>query len=134
MKRFPFKKLEKLLWSLDCRYFVNCGGCGWIAYCVAINFERLNMPFRVVLWDDEPLNKLLSKNKSPMHAMLYCRRHYINSYEYDQSDGLRSNHVTMSSSNLLNYYNNCKWNKVYDREHNYKIKKIINDFFKQIKQ
>ena len=44
-------ELNRLFVFLDKNYNINWGGCCWLTYCLAYNFERLNFPFSLVIYD-----------------------------------------------------------------------------------
>lgn len=44
-------ELNRLFVFLDKNYNINWGGCCWLTYCLAYNFERLNFPYSLVIYD-----------------------------------------------------------------------------------
>lgn len=45
--------LNQLCKVLESSFFVNEGGCCYIAYVIAKNLEKLNIPYKVVLCDED---------------------------------------------------------------------------------
>ena len=46
-------KLNKLCKKLDLEYKINKGGCCFIAYLISKQLEKLNIPYELVVYDDE---------------------------------------------------------------------------------
>lgn len=56
--RKPEKKrlkieLNRLFSLLDKNYNINWGGCCWLTYCLAYNFDRLGISYSLVIYDGE---------------------------------------------------------------------------------
>lgn len=45
--------LESMFRHLDRHYNINYGGCCWVTYCLALNFERLGIDFDLIIYDED---------------------------------------------------------------------------------
>lgn len=50
-KKKLFTKLNQLCLELDNKYNINCGGCCYVAACIAEQLESFNIPFEIVHYD-----------------------------------------------------------------------------------
>lgn len=50
-KKELFKQVNKLCCYLDNKYNINCGGCCYVAACIAEQLELKGIPFKVIHYD-----------------------------------------------------------------------------------
>lgn len=136
MEKKDLKDLNELLSDLNRKYLINHGGCAYFAYVLAKNFEKLNIPFKVIIADSDRLSKgILDTNISCGHVALVVNRVLINpspSRRY-RNDYKKYDYI-VKSSEILNYYKNCRaWNDDFDTDNIHTVEKQINKFFKKFK-
>lgn len=144
------KELNKLCKELQYEYSINSGGCCFVAFVIASNLYKLNIPYKFVICDN---------NKKCRKDILYELTNQVNNnyYEKDSATGgeccnhycLKIGSVYINGGHYIedSYYHkyNFKnitpdvikwvyetgdWNDVYLTKYNNKILKIINNFFK----
>jgi hypothetical protein len=130
---------------LESSFFINQGGCCYIAYVIAKNLEKLNIPYKVVLCDED----IVVDEKDYYYGNIKKRsRKGIIHYEYSFNhvyltiDDMAINYVSYLNDNPIELFLNSKdlfwiykkgdWNRVYDSKLNPKIYKIINLFISSI--
>ena len=113
-----FTKLNKLCLELDNEYNINNGGCCYVAACIAEQFERFNIPFKIVHYD------LMG-----CHYAIKVSDRYINRSDYKKKEILEI--LECDSEHMFYIYNNNNWNKTYKTKHNKivyrKIEKLFNE-------
>ena len=130
-------KLNKLCKKLDLEYKINKGGCCFIAYLISKQLEKLNIPYELVVYDDEDRCDLdadsLTFDETANH---YCikilKQGIVNQGDCNDEDYNVYN-VKLNSDDLEYIYNNGSWNCMYDSKNNQTIENIINNFFMQFK-
>ena len=50
-KKELFKQVNKLCYNLDNKYNINCGGCCYVAACIAEQLELKGIPFKVIHYE-----------------------------------------------------------------------------------
>lgn len=113
-----FTKLNQLCLELDDKYNINCGGCCYIAACIAEQLERFNIPFEIVHYDIYGC-----------HYAIKVSDRYINRSDYKKKEIYEI--LDYSSEEMFDIYYNGDWNKTYKRKYNSivhrKIKKLFNE-------
>ena len=122
-------KLDKLCKFLDEMYDINCGGCCFVAACLAECLQKDNISYQVIVYEcPEDISKFSKIKRSCCHYFLSINNNDINGYddigddEYQVFDGV-------SYRSLFNHYKKCGWNNVYDRDKNKFIKTIIKRYY-----
>ena len=140
--------LNKLCDCLDHLYFINSGGCCYIASQIAMHLDRLGIEYKLIVYDEFPRNSFginyevtnMSKSKQKSHSVTgrstcchYCI--YINGggqINAGDISGLRKYTIhDVSYKNLKWIYKNGSWNNYYNTDNNKIIRGIINSFFKE---
>lgn len=144
------KSINTLCRFLDKEYYVNCGGCCFIASVIAKHLDRLGISYKLIAYDyfDKDLdfvqyevsNKV--KNKSILKSVTgnHTCNHYclfiegageINTGNIDNESLVRYEIQVVNSSNIRWIYKNGEWNNDYDTNNNKTIKNIVKSFFRQ---
>lgn len=114
-----FKELNRICNEMSYNYNINCGGCCFVAACLAENLEKLNIPFKVIHY-----------NLSGCHYAIKVSDRYINRDEYYSYEIKEI--MNCSSDDLYEIYNNNNWNKCYNKKWNLivstRIKSICNKY------
>lgn len=132
--------LNKLLIELDNKYYINRGGCCYIAYILAKKFDEFNIPyclnieceFSFLYQSNSRTNVIEGRvGKSANHYYLRYRKENIN------NENVNSNYIVSISSKYIDHtnikliYDTCLWNSMYNTDNNNKVKNIIYDYFRQ---
>ena len=122
-------RLDKLCKFLDELYDINCGGCCYVAACLAECLQKDNISYQVVVLEcPEDIVKFSKIQRSCCHYFLSINNNDINGYnevedyEYQVFDNV-------SYRSLFNHYKKCGWNTFYNREKNKFIKNIIKRYY-----
>lgn len=129
--------LNKLLLYMDNIFYLNDGGCCYIAYVIARNCEKYKIPYKVVFCDEEDIfpEDIVSKIKKRSKKGIFTDQEYscchinikikninINpmdwDFEYETND--------INSKDLLWIYRKGDWNKCYETSNNSLISKFLN--------
>lgn len=114
------EKLNEVCEILHDKIHINCGGCCYVAYCIAELLERFNIDFSLIIFDrDFNLNKVYDfydiKRSMDHYAILLgdsIEDDIINGDELDYNNYYQSFKVT--SEDILEHYNEGFWNNMYD--------------------
>lgn len=138
--------INRLCEFLDYEYSINNGGCCYVASILAINLERLKIPYSLVVYDScgkdfasinrEVSTKIKNRQSSRSVTGLWTCNHYclyipgigeINSME----DFGYNRYIIrpVSSSNIKWIYKTGSWNDHYDPSDNKTVRSIIKAFF-----
>ena len=115
-----FTEINKLCFELDCSYNINCGGCCYVAACLAEQLERVNIPFKIIHYDEWSC-----------HYAIKVSDRYLNRCDYEKRE---ITEVLYENSEWLydTYYNYDSWNSSYNRKWNLivstKIKSLFNKY------
>ena len=113
-----FTKLNQLCLELDNKYNINCGGCCYIAACIAEQLERFDIPFEIVHYDI-----------CGCHYAIKVSDRYINRSDYKKKEIYEI--LDYSSEEMFDIYYNGDWNSTYERKYNSivhrKIKKLFDE-------
>ena len=140
--------INRLCDFLDEEYYINNGGCCFIASLLAEHLDRLGISYNLIAYDylerdldfvqhevsSKVKNKSLRKSVTGNHT---CN-HYclsiegageINSGEFEECSRYVIKDV--HSSNIRWIYRSGRWNDEYDTNNNKAIKQIIKSFFER---
>lgn len=130
-------KLNKLCKKLDLEYKINKGGCCFIAYLISKQLEKLNIPYELVVYDDEDRCDLdadsLTFDETANHYCIKILKQGIVNQGNCNDEDYNVYNVKLNSNDLEYIYNNGSWNCMYDSKNNQTIENIINNFFMQFK-
>ena len=130
-------KLNKLCKKLDLEYKINKGGCCFIAYLISKQLEKLNIPYELVVYDDEDRCDLdadsLTFDETANHYCIKILKQGIVNQGNCNDEDYNVYNVKLNSDDLEYIYNNGSWNCMYDSKNNQTIENIINNFFMQFK-
>ena len=113
-----FKRLNQLCNYLSDEYCINCGGCCYVAACLAEQLERVNIPFKVIHY-----------NYYSCHYAIKVSDRYLNRDDYRKRE--ISETLDCSSEYLFQIYNKHTWNDTYDVDNNNKVKQAIREVFRK---
>lgn len=131
--------LNDLCERLNENYTVNSGGCCYLAACIAENLSKLNIKYKICIYDaDEEYPRALTyryriKNNlldTVNHIYLRVDKYYINKRLFRKT--IEVSYI--NSDQILNYYYNniSSWNHLYDKHNNKIIKNMVNECFSKI--
>jgi hypothetical protein len=122
-------QLDKLCKFLDELYDINCGGCCYVAACLAECLQKDNISYQVIILEcPDDIIKFSELKKSCLHYFLSINNVDINGYD-DVGDDEYKIFNNISYRSLFNHYKKCIWNDFYDSEKNKFIKKIIKQYY-----
>lgn len=113
-----FTKLNQLCLELDNKYNINCGGCCYIAACIAEQLERFDIPFEIIHYDI-----------CGCHYAIKVSDRYINRSDYKKKEIYEI--LDYSSEEMFDVYYNGDWNKTYKRKYNSIIHRKIKNLFNE---
>jgi len=111
-----FKQLNALCEELNEKYYINCGGCCYVAYCLAEQLEIYHIPFTVIRY---------GRNR---HYSIKVSDRYLNR-DFYRKEEIGDYLITWTSKDLIEYYNNNYWNDTYEPKYNGCVKKAIKAVF-----
>lgn len=112
-----FTEVNKLCREMDYSYNINCGGCCFVAACLAQNLEKLNIPFEIIHF-----------GLNGCHYCVKINDRYLNRDEYTKKEIVE---VLNDSELLFERYYNSNWNSMYKRRWNLIVSTRINSLFKK---
>jgi hypothetical protein len=113
-----FTKLNKLCLELDNKYNINCGGCCYVAACIAEQLERFNIPFEIVHYDI-----------CGCHYAIKVSDRYINRSDYKKKEIYEI--LDYNSKEMFSIYYTENWNKTYERKYNSIVHRKIKNLFNE---
>ena len=113
-----FTKLNQLCLELDNKYNINCGGCCYIAACIAEQLERFNIPFEIVHYDI-----------CGCHYAIKVSDRYINRSDYKKKEIYEI--LDYSSEEIFDIYYHGDWNNTYKRKYNSIVHRKIKNLFNE---
>ena len=142
------KNLNSLCKFLSETYYVNSGGCCYLASLIAKHLDRLGIKYDLVIYDSCARNQIhiehevsnCHKNKGLSNSVVGCYScdHYCINLRgagiiNDDKDSWEYQYYipNISYKNIKWIYRNGIWNNRYGVEHNKTIKNIIKEFFKE---
>lgn len=97
-------------------YYVNNGGCCYLAYIIADYLEKSQVNYSVLLYDDETYYKL--PTEAVRHVAIKVGDTILN-FDNSCSYGNVSNLINIKAKDLLAYYKKCIcWNSLYNDANN----------------
>lgn len=125
------RRLNSLCKKLDESFNINCGGCCYVAYCIARLLEKDNFNFSLIVFDKSyELKKFVELSELPKPMYHYAIilesedvSNGINCCEDDYDDFYQD--FKVSSEYILEYYLNNTWNSHYNTINNVYIKSLI---------
>lgn len=144
--------LSQLLEYLDLRFYINDGGCCYVAYILARELEAMGIKYQLIIYNDEGINS--KTKKLPIRSAIKSRNsfdkvigigkatcaHYaiftsefgiINSAGCDNDPKLKS--ISLGAINSLDIewlYRTGSWNRCYNKKFSEIIKDYIHLAFK----
>ena len=113
-----FTKLNKLCLELDNKYNINCGGCCYVAACIAEQLESFNIPFEIIHYD-----------MCGCHYAIKVSDRCIN------RSGYRKNEIYeilyYNSEKMFSIYYNRSWNNTYKKKYNSVVHRKIKELFNE---
>jgi len=113
-----FTKLNQLCLELDNKYNINCGGCCYVAACIAEQLERFNIPFEIVHYDI-----------CGCHYAIKVSDRYINRSDYKKKEIYEI--LDYDSGEMFDIYYNGNWNNTYERKYNSIVHRKIKNLFNE---
>ena len=114
-----FTALNKLCNEMDFEYDTGCGGCCFVAACLAENLERNNIPFEVI------------RLVSPCHYFIKVSDRYINRCDFYIHNSYKEILDYYDSEDLFNKYYSEDWNPTYNRRWNLIVSTRIKALFRK---
>lgn len=128
------EKLNRVCELFDKLYNVNCGGCCYIAYCLAKLLHEDDIDYYVVVVSDdcEELPDCYFLSDIPCsctHYGICIHDHYINMDEYDLESEYINHFSDVTPEEIKEYYLNGDWNECYDSDKNDFIFETLKNFY-----
>lgn len=123
-KQLVVKYISSICSTLDTLYYINDGGCCFLAYVIAKYLEQEDISYKVLIIDNKPIGKF-KELKAVAHVCIVIKNDILN---YDCGyDVMNKKYFTnITSDDLLNYYNKNNWCTLYNRADNAFIELIFN--------
>lgn len=115
-KKELFKQVNKLCYNLDNKYNINCGGCCYVAACIAEQLELKGIPFKVIHYD-----------LYGCHFAIKVSDRYLNRSDYKKKEIIEISNWT--SKDLFRHYHKEDWNSIYKPKNNRTVKNSIKSIF-----
>lgn len=136
---------------LDSKYYINSGGCCYVALVLARELERLNIKYQLIIYDGENINsrtrKLpirraiknrdlcqtigIGKNVCVHYAIATSELGVLNPSDCNEDPYFKSiSLATINSSDIEWIYKTGDWNRCYDTKFNKIVKDCIHLAFK----
>ena len=130
------EKLNEACEILNDQIHINCGGCCYVAYCIAELLERFNIDFSLIIFDrDFNLNKVydfLDVKRSMSHYAIILgdsiEDDIINGDDLDYDLGYYQS-FKVSSEEILEHYEIGYWNTIYNIDNNEFVQNTLEYIF-----
>lgn len=130
------EKLNEACEILNDQIHINCGGCCYVAYCIAELLERFNIDFSLIIFDrDFNLNKVydfLDVKRSMNHYAIILgdsiEDDIINGDDLDYDLGYYQS-FKVSSEEILEHYEIGYWNTIYNIDNNEFVQNTLEYIF-----
>lgn len=122
-----YKGLDAICDCLNKLYLTNCGGCCYVAYCIAQLLEKDSIPFDVIVFEDYDFDDFSEIYEECYHIAI-CLNTDEDMYIINQGNFSLDRYTifkNVSSNDLFKYYNRFKWNRTYEVFRNKFIKYVI---------
>lgn len=141
--RSLYKELNDLCYKLDNKYDINCGGCCYVAYCIADELQKRHIRFGLVLYGSDMEDYSTSEIRNNILGRFNC---FPTGDETTNHYAIKLSHIGVINgddwedyrvvNNLLSedirfIYDNGDWNRMYHTSNNNKVHKLITKFFNQ---
>ena len=136
-------ELNRLFSLLDKNYNINYGGCCWLTYCLADNFDRLGIPYSLVIYNgegdsDEAYNNIVDRYpafpsgcETAEHYTLKVRGLGIVNKSKGDPFIIVEN---VDSVDIRWIYEEGDWNNCYNKRLNDEIKNLVDTVFRICEQ
>lgn len=133
--------LDRLFTFLHKNYNINYGGCCWLSYCLAENFERLSISYDLVLYTvgeytaEEAYNNIKERYKHEFPNGHETTHHYtlrvkgMGILNKDSGEPFIVVHG-INSDDLSWIYKYGDWNSCYNPKINNEIKNLVDSTFR----
>lgn len=130
------EKLNETCEILNNQIHINCGGCCYVAYCIAELLERFNIDFSLIIFDrDFNLNKVYDffdiKRSMNHYAIILgdsIEDDIINGDDLDYDLGYYQS-FKVSSEEILEHYEIGYWNNIYNIDNNEFVQNTLEYIF-----
>lgn len=138
------KTINKFCKLLNNSFYINHGGCCYVAYLIAKNLESLNINFQLCICggvDEYQRNIYFDRIKGRCRTGVFAYNEYSAGHFWIKVGNKHINKDScldyiilnnINSKDLLWLYNRGCWNPNYNFEYNTTIKKLINFLFKEL--
>ena len=113
-----FKRINQLCIKLDDSYDINCGGCCYVAACLAEQLTLYSIPYEVIHYDLWGCHYAIKVSDRYLNRADYKKREIIGIYEW-------------TPERLFEEYYEESWNHRYNRRYNSTVKRAIIKVFKE---
>ena len=136
-------ELNRLFSLLDRSYNINYGGCCWLTYCLADNFERLGIPYSLIIYageedSDAGYNNIVERyrafpsgDETAGHYTLKVRGLGIVNKSKGDPFIIVEN---VDSVDIRWIYEEGDWNNYYNKRLNDEIKNLVDTVFRIYEQ
>ena len=133
------RRLNELLDKLNKQFHINSGGCCYVAYIIARNFDKYKIKYCLNIecstesqFTQNSRENVMNKNvvTSATHYYLRCNNLDINCLG-SVFRVISISNKFIQSEHIKGIYDNCHWNDYYNTSNNKTIKNIIYDFFRK---
>jgi hypothetical protein len=129
-------KLNKMFRMLDEVYCINCGGCCYVAYCIATLLHQSNIDYSLAVFEDDEEN---FEEVDGVTELAESHSHYgiviEDKYELNMPDDEIGNAMLLDYNpdpdDIMEHYQSTGWNEMYNSDKNEFIKGIITTFYKE---
>lgn len=111
-----FKEVNELCRYLDNKYNINCGGCCFVAACLAEQLESKRIPFEIIHYD-----------LYGCHYAIKVSDRYLNRCDYRKHE--ITEYLNLTSEELFLRYYEETWSSTYNSDHNDFVKDSIKSVF-----
>ena len=111
--------LNKLCKEMDDYYYINCGGCCYVAAVLAKNLESVNIPYALVHYD---LNGC--------HYAIKVDDRYLNRSDYRKEEIIDFDE-DITSDDIFDIYYEGHWNDIYNKRWNLIVSTRIKSLFRK---
>ncbi len=124
------EKLNRLCDFLDEEYNINCGGCCYVAYCMAKILSQDNINFKLIVYEHFDLEEEFDKVvDSHYHYAISLEDIIINKCGCDEDTNLYRTEYLVNPPEILAHYKKGDWNTEYDCSKNHFVYKTIKFFY-----
>ena len=127
-------RLNSVCELFETLYDVNCGGCCYLAYCLAKLLDSDNLEYQVVVVSDncEELMDCETLSDIPcscLHYGIYVGGEYINIDDSDLENDYVNHFINVTPDEIKEHYEFGDWNDCYDIDKNDLIWETLKTFY-----